>query len=312
MRKDFTYPSTNGKTQIHAIEWRPDGEIKAVLQIAHGMAEYIDRYESFASRLNEHGILVVGNDHLGHGKSINSEDELGYFAEKDGNKAVLEDMHTLTQLIKKENPNVPYFLMGHSMGSFYTRQYIGANNGAYGRELSGAIVMATNYQAPFVVGAGKFLTRVIALFHGWNYRSKFVDSISFGANNKKFEPARTELEWLTRDPKVIDEYIADDLCGFNFTLNGFYGMFDCLAKTANKKFVRQMPKELPVLFLAGTDDPVGAFGEGVKRVAKMFKDVGMEDVQLELYEGQRHELLNELDNEKVYEDILSWLDAKMN
>ncbi len=307
-RTDFTYLSNDGKTNIHAVEWKPAGEIKAILQISHGMAEYIMRYNDFAEFLNTHGILVVGNDHLGHGESVNSKENLGYFSEDNANQTVLNDIHKLKCLTKEKYPSVPYILMGHSMGSFYARQYIAV----YGGELDAAIIMGTGYQSPALVGAAKCFTRIIALFHGWKYRSKFMDNLVFASNNKTIENSRTPLDWLSRKAELVDAYIADELCGFGFTLNAYRGMFDCLGKIVKPGFLAKMPKDLPVLFVSGDADPVGSKdGEGVKKVTSLFKEAGMKNAELKLYHEYRHEILNELENEAVYKDILGFI-SKQN
>ncbi len=303
-RTDFTYLSNDGKTNIHAVEWKPEGEISAVLQISHGMAEYIMRYNDFAEFLNAHGVLVVGNDHLGHGESVTAKDDLGYFSEDNANQTVLDDIHKLVSLTKGKYPDVPYILMGHSMGSFYARQYLAV----YGGELNAAIIMGTGYQAPALVGAGKCFTRIIALFHGWKYRSKFMDNLVFASNNNAIQNSRTPLDWLSRKTELVDAYIADELCGFGFTLNAYRGMFDCLGNIVKPNFLAKMPKDLPVLFVSGDADPVGGNGgEGVKKVFSLFKDAGMKNPEIKLYHEYRHEILNELENEIVYKDILDFI-----
>ena len=180
-KEEFYFTSTSGTTQIHAVSYIPEGKIKAILQIAHGMVEYIERYEAFAHFLNSKGILVTGNDHLGHGKSINSKDEWGYFAKEDGNRAVLYDIYQLTQITKEKYPNIPYFLLGHSMGSFYTRQYLCE----FGNELNGAIIMGTGCQPQALVQFGRFLTTFISIFKGWKYRCPLITNIAFGVTRRK-------------------------------------------------------------------------------------------------------------------------------
>lgn len=307
MKETFTFDSSAGTTKIFAVRYVPDGEVKAVLQIAHGMVEFIERYENFAAYLNARGILVTGNDHIGHGASVNSKEEWGYFAKENGNQVLYTDMHKLTEITKKRYPNVPYFLLGHSMGSFYTRQYLCE----YGKELDAAIVMGTGYQPLMLVRAGRLITKIIALFKGWKYRSKFVDNMAFGGYNKKFEPSRTSKDWLTKDTAIVDQYLADPRCTFMFTLNGYYNMFTGISRLYDKKLLDKMPKELPVLFVAGADDPVGDFGEGVKRAAESFQAVGMKHVEVKLYPNDRHEILNETDREQVYEDLYVWLSDNM-
>lgn len=304
-KEEFYFTSTSGTTKIHAVRYIPDGEIKAILQIAHGMVEYIERYEAFALFLASKGFLVTGNDHLGHGKSIRSKEEWGYFAKEDGNRAVYYDMYQLTQITKENYPKLPYFLLGHSMGSFYTRQYLCE----FGHELQGVIIMGTGCQPLALVQIGRFLTKFISLFKGWNYRSNFINNMAFGSYNKQFEPARTSKDWLTKDTAIVDKYVSDECCNFVFTLNAYYNMFTGISRLYNKKLLSNMPKELPVFFVAGEDDPVGDYGKGVRKAVAMFKEIGMKHVSLKLYPTDRHEILNETDREQVYDDLYRWLNA---
>ena len=302
-KEEFYYDSTSKTTKIHAIRYIPDGEIKAILQIAHGMVEYIERYEAFALYLNSKGFLVTGNDHLGHGKSVNSKEEWGYFAKNDGNRAVLCDVYELTKITKEKYPDVPYFLLGHSMGSFYARQYLCE----FGHELDGAIIMGTGCQPLALVQLGRFLTAFISVFKGWKYRCNLINNIAFGSYNKHFKPARTTKDWISKDTAIVDKYVADECCNFIFTLNAFYNMFTGISRLYNKKLLSNMPKNLPVFFVAGEDDPVGDYGKGVLKAAAMFKNVGMKNVKLKLYPTDRHEILNETDRDQVYKDLYIWL-----
>lgn len=302
-KEDFYFNSASGTTRIHAVRYIPDGEIQAILQIAHGMVEYIERYENFALFLASKGFLVTGNDHLGHGKSINTKKDWGYFAKDNGNHAVLYDLYQLTQITKEKYPGIPYFILGHSMGSFYVRQYLGT----FGHELNGAIIMGTGCQPFALVQTGKLVTSLVALFKGWHHRSKLVNSLAFGSYNKYFQPARTPKDWLSKDNAIVDEHVADELCNFTFTLNGYHTLFTTISRLYDKKLLSNMPKALPVFFVAGDDDPVGDFGKGVLKVVDMFKNIGMQNVKVKLYPTDRHEILNETDREQVYDDIYSWL-----
>ena len=308
MKSDFYFESSDNKNKIHGVIWKPEGEIKAILQIAHGMAEYIERYDDFAGFLNAHGILVAGNDHLGHGYSAPSKKEFGYFTEKDGNGCLIEDLHHVTQKVKKDNPGVPYFLLGHSMGSFYCRQYICK----FGGELSGAIVMGTAFHPRAAASAGKAMCKAIALFKGWHYRSPLINSMAFGSYNKAFQPARTSNDWLSRDEKNVDKYNADDKCGFIFTLNGYYNMFHGLTRLCDDSLIKKVPVGLPILVTSGGNDPVGNFGKGVTAVYEQYKKLGIKDLSIKLYPGARHEIFNEINKEEVYEDILHWLEKHIN
>lgn len=305
MRDEFYFPSKDGNTEIHTIEWKPEGEVRAVLQICHGMVEYIRRYDEFAQFLCGEGYYVVGNDHLGHGKSIQAKSEYGFFNEKYGNACVLGDMHTLRQRTEKKYPGVPYFMLGHSMGSSLLRQYIQM----YGNGLSGAVLMGTvadHKKAALLFG--KRLCRVMAAFRGWHYRSKMVDNLVLGAYNKKFKPARTRADWITSDNENLDMYVADPLCSFMSTVNAYYNVFSGMIGIQRKESVYMIPKGLPVLFVSGADDPVGEFGKGVRKIYEKYRAAGIRDVTLRLYTGDRHEILNETDREQVYKDLLGWFE----
>ena len=303
---DFTVASTAPGRTLHTFRCVPDGEIRAILQLSHGMVEFIDRYKPLAEYLAARGILVTGNDHLGHGGSIRTKEDYGYFAEPDGNRAVLEDLHAMTLLTKKLYPGVPYFLLGHSMGSFYARQYLCE----YGSELDGAIIMGTGFQPKALVQLARTVCRVLAVFFGWQHRSKLVANLSFMGYNKGLE-GRTTHDWLNRDHDEVDKYLADERCTFIFTLNAYYSMFSGILRLHDPAFLARMPKDLPLLFLAGDADPVGERGEGVKRAIQSLKDAGVRNIQSKFYPGARHELLVETNHMEVFGDIASWLDAQL-
>ena len=302
MKKEFYYLSRDGKTQIHAVEWMPEDEPKGVLQICHGMVEYIERYHEFAEYLCRHGYYVTGHDHLGHGKSVKDETEYGYFPKKNGNRCVIGDIHQLRMITSKKYPGVPYLMLGHSMGSFLLRQYLTE----HGEGLAGVVIMGTGYQPMAVLEAGQLLCRVTALFKGWKYRSKFVDNLSFGSFNKRFEPGETGREWVTSDTELCRRYVEDPMCMFRFTVGGYYQMFEGMKVLSRAGSMAQIPRDLPVLFTAGADDPVGAFGKSVKKVYKKYKSAGMKKVAIKLYAGGRHEILNETIRNQVYEDLFVW------
>lgn len=304
MKNEFFYPSADGKTQIHATEWVPEN-VRCVLQIVHGMTEYLKRYEDFAEYLNENGILVVGEDHLGHGESVTSDENYGYFGRPDGFGYVISDIHKLREMTHEKYPDVPYFILGHSMGSFLTRRYLMQ----HGEGLSGAVIMGTGSQPKPVLSAGIFLTKLIALFKGWHHRSKLVQKIAFGAYNKKIENPKTSSDWLTKDEEIIREYRKDPRCTFIFTLDGFYNMFRGISYIQKKSNIAKIPKSLPIFFVAGKDDPVGSYGKGVTAVYEQYKAFGISDIDIKLYDNDRHEILNETDKETVYSDILDKINS---
>lgn len=308
MKQEFYFPSSDGQTKIHGIVWRPETEVKAVLQICHGMVEYIDRYDGFASYLAERGICVTGHDHLGHGKSVQNEDMLGFFHETSGNKYVIMDIHMLRRMTEKEYAGVPYFMMGHSMGSFLLRQYLTLR----AEGLAGAIIMGTGYMPYGLLAAGQAVCKTIAAVKGWDYRSEFVNQLGMGGYNKQFEPSESTKDWITSDEEMRKKYEADPLCNFTFTVNGYYQMFEGMKTLTKEEAVGRLPKELPVFFVSGADDPVGSCGEGVARVFHKYEEAGIQDVQMKLYPGGRHEILNETNREEVYEDLYHWLSVHMH
>lgn len=298
MKNEFYFPSKNGVTQIHAIEWVPEGEVTAVLQICHGMVEHIERYHDFAQFLADNGIYVVGHSHLGHGKSITGPEKLGYFHAPNGNECVVGDIHKLRQMTQEKYPETAYFMLGHSMGSFLLRQYLGDCS----EGLSGAIIMGTGDQPDIAMSGGKLVCKIMAAFKGWEYRSDFVNSLVIGGFEKKMGKA-----WLSKNQENVETYAKDPLSGFVFTLNAFYHMFDGMAKMNTQEKSGNVPKELPIFFAAGDEDPVGANGKGVEAVYQRYREKGAKKAEIKLYAGDRHEILNELDRNVVYEDILLWI-----
>lgn len=305
IKEDFYYDSADKLTKIHAIKWIPEAEVTGVLQIAHGMLEHIDRYDDFARFMASHGIVVAGNDHLGHGSSVLTEEDRGFFSEGDGNKTVIEDIRKLSEILKEEY-KLPFFLLGHSMGSFLVRQYISIYY-----ELDGALIVGTGFQPYPLVKSGLIISKIIAAFKGWRFRSKFVNKLAIGGNNKHFEPAKTKVDWLTRDEDVVDAYIKDKRIDFIFTLNAFYYMFKGILYLYDKEYIEKVPKNIPLLLLSGEQDPVGNFGKDVKRLYDSYINSNITDVSIKLYNDDRHEILNELDKENIYEDILNWIYEKI-
>ena len=303
MKREFRYPSRDGVTGIHADEWIPEGEVKAVLQICHGMTEYINRYDEFACFLNGYGIYVTGHDHLGHGESVQGKDDYGYFHVKKGNQYVIGDIHKLRGITMRKYPEVPYFILGHSMGSFLVRQYLTM----YGNGLAGAIIMGTGHHGTLELNLGLAICRAAALVKGWKYRSRVINNLSFGGYNRSFKNDPSGATWLSANVENCERYAADPLCSFQFTVNGYYQMFKGMKVLAKKESMERIPKKLPVLFAAGTDDPVGDFGRSVRYVYGKYRSAGMQDVKIRLYKGDRHEILNETDRQQVYSDLYRWM-----
>ena len=279
--------------------WAPATAPKAILQIVHGMAEHIARYERMAKALNEAGFLVCGRNHRGHGPEAKL---LGYFADEQGWDAILNDAHEVSLDIKKQYPGVPFILLGHSMGSFLAREYALR----YGKELDGLILSGTGFYPKALCASGRMLAKLAPKKKPAN----FVNNIAFAGNNKPFAPGRTGFEWLSRDEKEVDKYVADPLCGFCFTGSAFSDFFGGLLALTDESRLSSMPKDLPVYFMSGDRDPVGQMGEGVRQVAEQFKKAGMRDITVKLYPDARHELFNELNRDEVTADLIQWLEKE--
>ena len=306
IKQDFYYPSSDGKTTIHAISWTPDGEPKAIVQIIHGMTEYIDRYDDFARYLTEYGFLVCGEDHLGHGQSVQCAEYLGYFG-RNGNAHVISDIHRLREIMTEQHPDLKYLMLGHSMGSFLVRQYIVEHDAEYAKGLSGVVVMGTGWQPDIVLRTGMAVARMQGLLK-LGKRSKIIEYLSFSQYLRNIPDAKTFNDWLTKDRTVIEKYRDDPLCTFHFTPNAFYHMFSGMRKAHDKRLMKLLPEGMPLLLTSGAEDPVGSWGEGVRKAYMAYLDNSPCTVDIRLYEDDRHEILNETDRDKVYEDLREFFD----
>ena len=305
--QDIFYPSKDGKNVVHAVIWQPECEPKGVIQIIHGMCEYAARYAPFAKFLNLNGYIVVADDHLGHGRSAKTENDLGYFNDAHDYSIVVEDIHELKLTVQKTTGGLPWFVLGHSMGSFFCRKYISL----YGSEFKAAVIMGSGFKSKATLNTALFAVKLNALFCGWRNRSKLIKKLAFGSYNKKFSPAKTENDWLSKDPANVTAYEADPLCGFSFTNNGYYVLFSVIKQACSKKVINAVPKNLPVFFVAGEDDPVGDYGKGVKKAYEKFKKAGVESVSVALYEEGRHEILNDFCKEQVQSDIIEFIESNL-
>ena len=299
--REKRFPSATGLCDIRYRMWVPE-DPHAALQITHGMAEHIDRYDEFASFLAENGVLVYGNDIASHGKSIVAGMPKGYFGEKNGWDAIVQDMRTMRDLVKKDFPAIPFILMGHSMGSFLARTYAGRN----GDDYEAFIFSGTAGPNP-VLAIGKLIAKSEIKKTGGKLPSITLFNMSFGSYNNAFKPNRTVNDWLSRDEAKVDAYVADDNCGFPFTASAMYDVFTGLTEISNEKWAKRVPKR-PILVFSGAMDPVGGKGKGVKQVHRWLTKTGHE-AELKLYEGGRHEMLNEINRKEVYADVLLFINA---
>lgn len=303
-KETLTFPSSDN-VQIFTYKWMPDNPsvLKAVVQIAHGMAEHAARYERFAEALTKAGYAVYANDHRGHGKTVGSKDHRGYFADENGWAKTVDDLHKLTGIIKKENPNKPFFLFGHSMGSFLSRNY----SMLYGNELTGLILSGTGGDPGMTGKVGHCIAKIDAKLHGRKAKSAIMNKLSFGAFNNAFKPNRTEFDWLSRDNAEVDKYINDPFCGGIFAAGFFCDFLGGLAFINKKENIAGIPKDLPIYLFSGAKDPVGANTKGVTQVYNSLKSAGIRDISLKFYADGRHEMLNEINREEVFSDVILWL-----
>lgn len=302
--QDFTFPSSDGRHQCHARLWLPEGAPRGVVQIVHGVAEHVGRYDEFAAFLTEHGFAVGGEDHLGHGETARGDSSFGWFGPKNGWTLVAEDVRALRLRLGDQFPGVPYFLFGHSMGSFLTRTYLYRWPGT----VDGAILSGTGQEPAPLVIFGRILASLIAKIRGGDKVSPLVHTLSLGAYNRQFAPNRTGADWISRDEKQVDRYLADPLCQITPAVGLYRDMMGGLREIAAPRNLSRMDPDTPILFLSGDQDPVGSNGKGVRKVYEMFRRTGCREVTLKLYPGGRHEMLHEQNWQEVYEDALSWLE----
>lgn len=327
-KKETFIPSSNGKDRLHVIVWEPLGEVRAILQISHGMIELIDRYDEFARYLAAKGFVVAGNDHLGHGLTAANVDELGYMNAYDASMAMVADLHRVTRSLKKAYKGVPFFLMGHSMGSFLARRYMSdygwdpkyPSPYTEGSSVDGFICMGTGSMPECMLQIGRLVLELEKSQHGERYRSTLMELLAFGTYNRDIPKTtivdgevrkRTNKDWVSRDLKRVDAYVDDPLCQFSFTLKGYETLFNTLHYIQENRNIARIPKGIPVLFVSGYRDPVGHYGRDVLKLHELYHKKVTRNVACYLYEECRHEILNELCRDKVFDDIDKWLEARL-
>lgn len=296
--------SSDGRTAISFYTVEPEGVPRAIVQVSHGMSEYAGRYLEFGRYLAAHGIMFAANDHLGHGETARTADDLGFFAEKDGYVLLVEDLHKFTLLLKQKYPGTPLILFGHSMGSFLVRMYLSR----YAEELAGAVICGTGGPGS-PTGLGIAMADIISFFRGERHRSRLITGIAFGGYNKRFPKDEGIFAWTTGDPVIRKKYEDDPKSGFMFTVSGFRDLFRMIAEVSTDEWAAGVPTDLPILIVSGTEDPVGGYGKGVRKVAAMLGGAGAKRLTVRLFEGDRHEILNEKDRAGVMEFITGWIDG---
>lgn len=286
-------------------KWEPDSIKKPVgiVQLIHGSCEHSKRYAEFAEFLTENGYVVYSCDLRGHGQSVKSKEDLGYFAENKGWSIIIEDIYELTRFIKEKHTGLKLIMLGHSMGSFLARHYAVV----HGTEIDGLIATGTAHNSKIMLRLGKLLAERDIKKNGLRNRNMTLNRMSYDSFSNQFKPKRTKQDWLTRDEVVVDKYIEDELCGFVFTSSAFRDMFEGLLFITDKNNINKTPKDLPILLLSGDKDPVGGNGKMVEKAYEEYKKAGFINVIMKLYENMRHEILNELGKEEVYVNILSWM-----
>ncbi|MCR5699520.1 MAG: alpha/beta hydrolase [Treponemataceae bacterium] len=301
-KQKLFFDSTNGADKVCYFKYSPDSAPKAIFQIAHGMAEYAERYEGLAETLCKNGFVVYIHEHVGHGSSAKDVDHLGIFLDDKQSITLVEDTHKMSEIAKKENPGLKLNLFGHSMGSFVVR----LTAAKYGADYNSLIVCGTGGANP-AVGAGLKLLKMIRAFKGKDHKSKFIDKMSFGAYNDHWKPARTPYDWLSINKTNVDNYIASPYCGFLFSVDGYKMLMEVNRDSNKPETFAATPKDLPIFLISGSDDPVGNYGADISKVEEGFKNAGVKDVSMKLYQGFRHEILLDDCAPEVRKDIVDFL-----
>lgn len=305
MYKDFWYPSC-GKGQLHGCRWEPEGNPRAIVQILHGIADFAARYDEFASYLTQRGFLVVAEDHMGHGESVKGGSIQGYF--HGGWDAAVEDSCNLMRSTREAFPGVPFVLFGHSMGSFMARTILCRYPDS---GIDAAVICGTAWSPAAMFPAVIALCEGICRRCGETMPSEKLQNMMFGSYNRKIEHPRTQFDWISRDKEMVDAYVAHPMCGFTATAGLMRDMAKGMYYIHRKENLNRMNRDLPVFFVAGGDDPVGGYGEGVRTAARKFREFGMKDVSQRIYPLCRHEILNEINRQEIFEDIGQWIESKL-
>ncbi|HBG3820220.1 TPA: lysophospholipase [Clostridioides difficile] len=304
---NFTFKGEEG-LDIYTYKWEDENikKPKAVIQIAHGMVETAQRYETFAKVLTKNGYIVYINDHRGHGKTAKIIENVGHLAEKEGFRCLVEDMYTLTNIIKKENEDLPIYLFGHSMGSFASQRYIMD----YSNNLSGLILCGSNGKQGIILNLAHLIINREIKKYGRRSKSNKINNLIFSGEIIR-RNEKTKFDWLSRDKEQVEKYINDPFCGVVCSCGFFYDLVQGLKEIEDKENLKKVPLDIPIYIISGDKDPIGKNGKGVLRLRDRYIKLGVKDVTCKLYKDGRHELLNEINREEVFEDIICWLNNKI-
>jgi len=302
VREEFYVDSADHIHMIHGFRWfDPEKKWKGILQLVHGMLEYIERHQEFAEYMAEAGYFVIGHDHLGHGESVADDSELGYVG-RNGDLLWLKDIEQIRRMAVSYGPKLPYLILGHSMGSFLVRRYLIYN----GNRVDGAVIMGTGHQPRPMVKLGLLAVGANKLRVGERGRSRMLNQMTCSGFAKLYPDNANTGSWMSRDPEVLIHTLQDKKMHFSFTVNGFEALFKTIEEVTNLRRAARMPRALPLLVVSGGADPVGENGKGVRRFERMLRKIGMKRVTCILYPDNRHELINDLDKELVFRDICRW------
>ncbi|MCZ6807108.1 MAG: lysophospholipase [Deltaproteobacteria bacterium] len=297
---DFTFQTVDG-AKLHVNGWTIDNA-KAVVQVIHGLAEYGSRYARIAQALADAGYNTYAHDHRGHGKSIPEGQPPGHMADEDAWNRIVEDSHGVNREIAKRHPNLPIIVLGHSMGSFVLQQLLFEHPS----DMIAASLSASNGKPPAIAMLGKLIARIERLRVGKRNPSPVMQKLTFDEYNKAFAPNRTTFDWLSRDDHEVDIYVADPLLGFAASTQTWIDMLDGLSRISNPKNISRVPQSMPIYLFAGSEDPVGNMGKGMRNLYDTYKRAGIFDVRLKLYDDARHETLNETNRQEVTDDFIAW------
>jgi alpha-beta hydrolase superfamily lysophospholipase len=306
IRTSTLTPTTPDGVNLFVYCWLPAEPPKAVVQIAHGLAEHAARYARLAEALNAAGYAVYANDHRGHGRSVKSAGDLGFFAERDGWRKCVDDLWQVNRYIAAEHPGLPIVLLGHSMGATLAEQFMGD----HGNALAGVVLSGANGKPTALAKIGSVFTRAERLRLGARGKSKLVQSLTFDAFNKNFAPARTPFDWLSRDPAEVDKYVADPLCGFPAAVQLWLDLLKGWAAVSRAAHRNRVPKALPIYLIAGGRDPVSGGTRQLGPWMAEYRAAGCANLAHRFYPQARHELFNEVNRDEVTGDLIRWLQLR--